>query len=147
MRELPIPSETLTPKPTIVTMPVLHFIQTLAPTFTDELERIITPKRFVSPFKNKLILGRSMVRRFQLETATPGGSSGPNTRQDLAPSGSGPASEGGSGGSETPTTTAQIVRPLTWFATKQTHEGNAPAFIKRLILTPTKGSSSKRPKK
>ena len=92
-----------------------RFMQTPIPTFTGKLERIITPQRFKSPFK---MLGSSIVRRFQLDLSTPGGSCGPSARQDSAPSDSKPSSEGGAGGTETPTKAARVVHPLTWFATK-----------------------------
>ena len=147
MQELPTPPKTLIPKPIQVKTPVSQFMQTLASTFTDKLKRIITPQRFFSPSKYKMTSGKMMVRRFQLETTTLGGSDGPDTTLDPAPSGSGAISEGGAGGLETPTPTAQMTRPLTRSATKQAPEGSTPAFMKKPSLTLVKGSSSKRPKK
>ena len=87
-----------------------------------------------------------MVKQFQLEKANLEGSGGSDTMLDLAPSNRGAISEGGVDGSEIPTPTTQMMRPLTWSATKQALEGNTPAFMKRPSLTPVKGSSSKRPK-
>ena len=101
MRELPTPPETSTPEPTVVTMSAPQFMQTFAPTFTGKLERIITPQRFVNPFKNKMTSERSMVRRFQLESATPGGSGGLDTMQKPASSGSGAIREDRASGSKT----------------------------------------------
>ena len=68
MRELPIPPKTSTPEPAMVTMPFPCFMQTPIPTFTGELERILTPQRFKSPFKT---LRSSMVRRFHLDLSAP----------------------------------------------------------------------------
>ena len=110
-QELPTPAEFSTPELALMKTPVSQFMQTPTPTFTGKLERIIIPQRFLSPLKYKMTPKRMMVRRFQFEIATPGGSDGLDTMLDPAPSSSRAISEGGTSGSETPTPTTRMSRP------------------------------------
>ena len=63
-QELPTPLETSTPEPTQVKTSVSQFMQTSTSTFTNKLQRIITPQRFFNPLKYKMTPKKMMVRRF-----------------------------------------------------------------------------------
>ena len=89
MRELPTP-----PKDSIlelVAIIMLRPLQTPRPTFIGELERVTTPHQFKSPFKT---LSNVPSGRFPILVPTPK-NTGPNTRQEPEPSGSGISSRGG----------------------------------------------------
>ena len=77
---------------------------------------------------------------------TPGGGSGPEARQELEPSGSGQSSGSEVGRAKTSPRAARVVYPLTISVTKHTPESTTPSLPKKLILSPAKGSSSKRSK-
>ena len=136
MRELPTPPNASTPEPTMMPRPMPRFLQTPILTFIGELERATMLR---SPFKTP---ESNPVRKFPINLVQSGGSSGLEARQEPEPSGSSRFSGGGADVVETTSKAAQITRS----ATKQTSGGPTSSLLKRPILSPTKGSNSKRPK-
>ena len=137
MWELPTPLEVSTPEPLAIFTP--KPLQTPRPTFIGELERVTTPHQFKSPFKTP---SNVPSRRFPFLVPTPK-STGLDTRRELEPSGSGRSSRGGADVTETSSRVARVTR----FAAKRTPRGPTSLLPKVPILSPTKGPSSKRPKK
>ena len=136
MRELPIPLEVSTPKPATIITP--RPLQTPHPTFTSDFERITMPHQFKSPFKTS---GTVLSRRFLIIVPTPE-STGPDTRREPEPSGSGKLSGWGVDVTETSSRAAWVTRSTA----KQTPGGPTSFLPKRPILSSAKGFSSKRPK-
>ena len=143
MQELLTPPEASTLESTTMARLLLRFLQMPILTFTSELERVATPQKLQSRFKTP---GSITVRRFSINRMQPGGSSGLEARQEPELSGSGRSSGSGTGGMETSPRAIRVVRPLTGSTTKQPPEGTTPSLLKRPILSPPKGSSSKRSK-
>ena len=92
-----------------------------------------------SPFKT---LGTVLSGKFPVLVPTLE-STGPDTRREPKPSGSGRSSGEGVDVMETSSRAAQVTR----FAAKQTPGGPTSFLPKQPILSPAKGSNSKRPKK
>ena len=130
MRELPMPPTGSTPEPITFFMPRLQ----LHPSFISELERITR-----SPFKTP---GTISSGRLPVLILTPE-STGPDTRDELEPSGSGRTSREGVEAIEASSRAARVTRSIA----KQMPGGSTPTLSKRAILSSAKGSSSKMPKK
>ena len=139
IRELPTPPEASTPEPTTMARPMPRFLQTPIPTFISKLERATTPQTLQSPFKMPWSI---LVRKFPINLVQSGGSSGPEVRQEPELSGSGKSSGGEADVVETSSRAAQVTRSIA----KQTPGEATLSLPKRPILSPTTGSSSKRPK-
>ena len=82
-----------------------------------------------------------MVQRFPIDLVQPIGSSSPEVRLESEPSGSSRSCGGGVDVVETSSRSVRVTRS----AAKQTSRGATP-LPKRSILSPARGSSSKRPK-
>ena len=130
MRELPTPptGSTLEPITFFTSRPQLH------PSFISEFERITR-----SLFKTTRTIPSG---RLPVLIPTPE-STGPDTRDELEPFGSRKTSGEGVEATEASSRAARVTKSIV----KQTSGGSTPALPKRAILSPAKGSSSKRPKK